>query len=83
MRFRTGKIFLPLEFRSFTGGLCAVGLLQQTFQRFKSFSFQGLMPSIYSEFVERNYTIRFDPTQGLELPTNPIDWGSTKGSVFR
>ena len=79
MRLPNGKIFLPLEFCSYTLGQCGIGLLQQTFRRFKSFSFQGLLRSIYSEFVERNYAIRFDPTQGLELPTLPLGWGLYKG----
>jgi len=49
--------------------------LQQTFQRVKSFSFHGVMRSIYSEPIDRICGILFDPTQGLELSTLPSDCG--------
>jgi len=41
--------------------------MQHTFRRVKAFSFQGLVRSVYSEYIERNYAILFDPTQHLEL----------------
>jgi len=49
--------------------------LQQTLRRLRSFSFQGLVRSVYSESTERNYAILFDWTERQELSTLPVDCG--------
>ena len=73
-----GKLCLPLEFSSFTGGLCGIGLLQRTFRCVRLYSFQGLVLSVYWESIKRNYAIRFNPTQGLELSILSPYWQPQK-----
>jgi len=83
MRLLTGKLFLPLEFCSFTRGLCCISLLQQTFRRARPFSSQVLVRSVYSESIKEIAPFGSTRLKVLSLRFLHFTERSKKSTVFR